>query len=269
MKWTKQKIYIILVGVIMASCSEYQLLLKSTDYNLKYEKAKEFYASEDYAKASTLLQEVVPIFKGTSLAEESMYLQAMTHFRQGDYLYAEHFFNQISRTYPRHENIQECYFNRAYCFYMQSPRAKLDQAPSHQAIEAFELYMNLYPDAAEVTEAQGYIDELQDKLAYKAYLNAKIYYDLGSYLGNNYQSAIITAENCNKEFPNSAHSEELSFLILESKFIIAQNSIEEKKAKRYRDVVDEYYTFLNEYPQSEMKEEADKILTETQKQITK
>lgn len=267
MKWTKQKIYILFLGVLMASCSEYQLLLKSTDYNLKYEKAKEYYETEEYTKAATLLQEVVPIFKGTSFAEESLYLQAMTYFRQGDYMFAEHFFNQIIRTYPRNENLKECYFNRAYCFYMQSPREKLDQSTSRQAIEAFGLFMDLYPGTPEAEEGQGYIDEMHDKLAHKAYLNAKLYYDLGSYLGNNYQSAIVTAENCLKNYPNSLHNEDLAFLILDSRFLIAENSIEEKKLERYRAVVDEYYSFLNDYPESLKKEEADEIFEKAQKQV--
>lgn len=150
---------------------------------------------------------------------------------------------------------------------MQSPKAKLDQSSSKQAIEAFALFMNMYPTSPEFVEAQSYIDELHNKLAYKAYLNAKLYFDLGSYLGNNYQSAIITAENCIKDFPGNTHSEELSFLILESRFIIAENSIEEKKQKRLRDVVDEYYSFLNEYPESEMKKKADAIFEKANKHL--
>ncbi len=268
MKW-KQNILIlaVLLTAFFSSCSEYQALLKSTDYNLKYEKAKEYYASESYDKAATLLREVVPVFKGTSLAEESLYLQAMTYFRQGDYMYAEHFFNQISKTYPRHKKIKECYFNRAYCFYMQSPRAKLDQTSSQEAIDAYTLFMDLFPEAPEVKEAQGYIYEMQDKLAYKAYLNAKLYYDLGSYLGNNYDSAIITAQNCLKEYPGNKHSEELAFLILESRYIIADNSVKEKQEKRYRAVIDEYYSFMNDYPASEQKKDADNLFEKAQKAL--
>lgn len=260
-------VWAVVLTAFFSSCGEYQLLLKSTDYNLKYEKAKEYYEQESYDKTATLLKEVVPIFKGTSLAEESLYLQAMAYFRQGDYMFAEHYFNQIIRTYPRHDNLKECYFNRAYCFYKQSPRAKLDQSTSQQAIEAFAVFMDLFPEAKEIKEAQQYVDELQDKLAYKAYLNAKLYYDLGGYLGNNYQSAIITAENCLKQYPGNQHSEELSFLVLESRYIIAENSVEEKREKRYRAVIDEYYSFMNDYPNSEEKKKADQIFKKSQKMI--
>jgi len=267
MKQPKNIIKLLILSLLLASCGEYQALLKSTDYNLKYEKAKEYYELGEYEKSATLLEEVVPIFKGTSLAEESLYLQAMTYFRQGDYMYAEHFFNQIIRTYPRNIHVKDCYFNRAYCFYMLSPRPKLDQSYTQKAIDAFSLYMDIYDNDPSTEEAQNYINELQDKLAYKAYLNAKLYYDLGAYLGNNYESAIITAENCLKDYPGNKYSEDLSFLILDSRFIIAENSIEEKKAERYRAVIDEYYSFMNDYPTSELKKKADAIFETAQKAI--
>ena len=251
----------------MGSCGEYQAILKSTDYNLKYEKAKEYYENEEYEKAATLLEEVVPIFKGTSISEESIYLQAMTYFRQGDYTYAEHYFNQIIRTYPNHEKIRNCYFNKAYCYYMQSANAKLDQTTTKKAIEAFAIFMEFYPNESITKEAHTYIDELQDKLAYKAFLNAKLYYDLGSYLGNNYESAIITANNCIKNFPGNVHSEKLSFLILSASLILAENSIDEKMDERYRTVIDEYHSFMNDYPDTKLKKKADDIYDKAQKYL--
>jgi outer membrane protein assembly factor BamD len=265
MKHIKIISLLLLIGVALSSCSDYQKLLKSTDYNVKYERAKKYYEEEQYVKAATLLEDVVPLFKGSGLAEESLHLQAMTSFRQKDYMFAEHYFDQLVRTYPRSEYLKESYFNRAYCFYMQSPSPKLDQASTKKAIEAFELFMNLFPESSEAKESAKYIDDLHDKLAYKAYLNAKIYFDLGTYQGNNYEAAIITARNCLKDYPSNKHHEELSFLILESYFIVAQNSIMEKREERYRAVVDEYYSFLNDFPESIMKKDADVFFKKAQK----
>ena len=66
--------------------------------------------------------------------------------------------------------------------------------------------------------------------------------------GNNYQSAIITAQNALKEYPYTRYKETLSMLILKSKYQEAVQSIEEKKPERFRDVIDEYYSFINDYP---------------------
>ena len=80
----------------------------------------------------------------------------------------------------------------------------------------------------------------------KEYLSAKLYYNLGNYMGNNYQSCVITAQNALKDYPYTNMREELSILILKAKYELAYYSVEEKKLERYRETVDEYYAFKNE-----------------------
>ena len=68
----QKKSYLILIAFILLiinSCSEYQKVLKSTDYNLKYEKAIEYYEEEDYYRALSLLEELVSLYRGSERAE--------------------------------------------------------------------------------------------------------------------------------------------------------------------------------------------------------
>ena len=44
-------------------------------------------------------------------------------------------------------------------------------------------------------------------------------------------------------------------------------SVEDKKMDRYRETVDEYYAFKNEFPESKSLKEAEKIFNESQKVI--
>ena len=115
--------------------------------------------------------------------------------------------------------------------------------------------------------AQNAIFELQDKLTLKQLQNAQLYYNLGNYMGNNYESAIIVARNAVKDYPYSKYKEDLELLILKSRYQEAANSIEERKADRFRDVVDEYYSFINNYPDSRNREEADNILKIAQRYV--
>ena len=92
---------------------------------------------------------------------------------------------------------------------------------------------------------------MYNRLARKEYLNAKLYYNLGTYLGNNYLSCIITAQNALKKYPGNKYQEELSWLICAAKYEELRNSIEEKKEERREDVTDECYNFLTEYPDSQ------------------
>ena len=77
---------------ILSSCGEYNKVLKSTDYEYKYEAAKGYFAKGQSNKAAVILEELIPIMKGTSNAEESLYMLAMTYYNQGDYVTASHYF---------------------------------------------------------------------------------------------------------------------------------------------------------------------------------
>ena len=101
--------------------------------------------------------------------------------------------------------------------------------------------------------------ELQDKLAYKEFLAAKLYYNLGLYLGNNYESCIITAQNALKDYPFTKHKEDLTFLVLRAKAEMADLSVPEKLQERLRDVIDTYYAYLNDFPNGMYTKQAQKI----------
>lgn len=100
---------------------------------------------------------------------------------------------------------------------------------------------------------------MQDKLVQKEIDNAQLYYNLGNYLGNNYESAVIVATNALKNYPYTKHKEQLQMIVLKAKFQQAYQSVIEKKADRYREVIDEYYSFINDYPESKYRSEADNI----------
>ncbi len=258
---------IVASAVILAGCSEYQKVLKSTDRDYRYLKAKEYYQKGDFVKATSLLDDMVPYFKGTDKAEEALYIQAECYFGQKDYEMSAHYFRQLAKMYPGSSYVEDCYYMEALSYYKSSPKPRLDQANTQQAIDAFLTYIELYPETSKAKEVEGYIQDLQDKLAYKSYLNAKLYFDLGNYLGNNYKAAVIEAQNSLKKYPGSKHAEDLSFLILKSKYIQAINSIEEKVAERFRDTIDEYYSFKNDFPNSKYLSDAEKMFRESEKVI--
>jgi outer membrane protein assembly factor BamD len=256
------QIYIFLL-VFLVSCSEYQKLLKSDDAELKYNKAIEYYGKKDYIRASTLFESVASYYKGTERSEEVLYYLANSYVGQQDYFSSSEYFKKYVRNYPKGKHAVEAKYMVAFCYYKDSPDARLDQEATNNAVEAFQEFIELYPESEYVKDATKYLDEMNNKLAFKCYLNAKLYYDLGNYLGNNYQSAEITAENALKKYPNTSYREDLSFVILQSKFQEALLSVELKKIERYRIVIDEYYSFINEFPDGKHRKKADKILQDS------
>ena len=120
-------------------------------------------------------------------------------------------------------------------------------------------FLDYYPKSDKVSIAQNAIFELQDKLVLKELENATLYYNLGTYMGNNYESAVIVAKNAIKDYPYSKYKEQLEMLILRARYKEADVSVDERKEERFRTVIDEYYAFINDYPESEFRKEADNI----------
>lgn len=249
-----------LLIIVLASCGDYNKILKSTDYEFKYKKAVEFYEEGEYVKAAGLFEELVNIYRGTSRADRIYYYYAKSMIGQKDYLMANHYFKTLIDEFPRSEFAEEAQYMVGYTGYLLSPKARLDQSATFKAIEALQLYINLYPYSDRVDEANRLIDELRDKLVYKSYLNAKLYYDF-----ENYKAAVVAIGNSLQEYPDSRYREELMYMLLKAKYLLAVNSVEEKKEERLSSALDEYFTFVDEYPESKYRDEADDFYETTAK----
>lgn len=260
-------IFLLFVVYSFTSCGNYQKLLKSNDAELKYNKAVEYFEKGDFMRATTLFDAVATYYKGTERSESVLNYLAKAYMGQKDYFTASEYYKTYVKTYPKGKYVIESKYMIGYCYYLDSPDARLDQAQTYNAITAFQEFLDVYPESDRVQEANKLLDELKNKLAYKAYLNSKLYFNLGNYMGNNYQSAIITAQNALKNFPTTEYREALSMIILESKYQQAIQSVKERELDRYRNTIDEYYNYINEFPDGKSKKQADRIFNESKKVV--
>lgn len=254
---------------IFSSCSEYTKLTKSTDSALKYEKAYEYFEEGEYFKCATLLESVVPSLRGTEKGEKGLYTLALAHYNNEDFVTAKSYFSAYCKGYPSGQYVEDARYHIGCCYYKSSPEVNLDQSSTQKAIDELLLFSQTYPKSDKLPEVVKMLTEMQEKLAEKEYNNAKLYFDLGDYMGNNYLSAVVTANNALKKFPETRYKEELSFLILEAKYMQAEKSVESKMEDRYRDTVDEYYTFVKEFPESEHRKDADRFYKKAQRFLEK
>lgn len=257
----------ILAGALLTSCGEYQRAQKSTDYNYKFEYAKRAFDEKKYVQAATILSDCITVFKGTDRAEESLYLLALSHYENKDYINSGAYFRTYYSRYPKGKYAENARFYSGYGYYLDSPEPQLDQTGTMKAIEELQGFLDYFPKSDKVSIAQNAIFELQDKLTLKELQNAQLYYNLGNYMGNNYESAVIVAKNAIKNYPYSKYKEELEMLVLKSRYQEASQSVPEKKSERFRDVIDEYYSFINNYPDGPNRKEADNILRIAQKHV--
>lgn len=272
----KKSLFILACATLMLSgcATQFNRVYKSTDYDYKYEYAKQCFAEGRFTQAIALLQELVTIKKGTEDAQECLYMLAMAEYCEGDFESASATFKKYYTSYPKGVYAEQASFYVGQSLYQSTPEPRLDQTPTVGAINAYQQFMDLFPDSKLRSQAQNRLFELQDKLVYKEYLSAKLYYNLGGYFGNctnggsNYEACIITSQNALKTYPYTEMREQFAILIMKSKFELAQQSVEAKRLDRYRDAEDECYGFINEYPDSKEKATAEKYIAKC-KAITK
>jgi outer membrane protein assembly factor BamD len=245
----RKVLFLLLAVVTLSACGEYQRVLKSPDSEYKYSYAKKYFNAKQYSKSVALLEELYTFFKGTSYAEESLYLLAQSYYGMQDYQMASQYFGIYYNTYPNGEFTELSRYYSAYGLYLDSADPRLDQTQTYKALEQLQLYMEYYPQSERAVTVQSLMFELQEKLVYKELLAVRLYYNLGTYMGNNYLSCVITARNALKNYPYTKYKEDFLFYTIRSKYELSLVSVDELLQGRYREVVDEYYNYMNEFPE--------------------
>lgn len=254
---------LMLVLLVFVSCkSKYEKLRASNDTAKKYREAVRLYEKKDYSKALGLFDDLVTKYRGTAEAEDLSYYFAYTHYKLRDYTTARYHFKTFADTYASSAKAEECRFMAAYCFYLESPTFSLDQENTIKAIEALQLFINLYPKSERVAEASKLIGNLREKLETKSYANAKLFLDIGDY-----KSAVIAFGNSAREFPDTKYAEEMEFLTVKAQALYAKASFETKQEERYNEAIRLYTEFVQNYPSSKYLKDAEEIKKNSEKAI--
>ncbi len=255
---------IALMSVILGSCSSYSKIQKSQDFKYKYDKALEYYERNDYYKAMTLFDQVIPFYRGKPEAENIGYKYAYAYFYQKEYIMASYYFNRFSKTYPRNERAEECAFMAAKCKYLESPDYKLDQTNTYEAINELQLYINAYPYSDQVEQCNNLIDELRNKLQKKELEMAKLYLKM-----DKYKAAVTSFENLLKNYPDTPFREDAMFYTIKAYYFYASKSIKKKRRERYMEAVDTYNEFVKLYPDSKFNRDVEYMVNRVNKDLKK
>ncbi len=255
----KKEIQILLLSFILTSCGEYQKVLKSDNYNYKYEKAVSYYEDGDYNRAMPLFNELSTVMKGTANMQEISFYYAYCNYSTGDNFMAAYLFRDFTIHYPNSKHTEECAYMQAYCYYNEAPIYSLDATNTHRAIKELQSFIDRYPSSNRIEKCNELIDELRTKLSLKAFENAKQYYTT-----SNYKSAIIALNNVLIDFPSFSNREEVHFLIVKSTYLLAVNSITKKVEERLKETLEAFAHFKDNYPDSNYLKELEKTYNKTQ-----
>lgn len=245
---------LLVLFTLVSACNDYRKVLKSEDNQEKYDAALALFKDGKYTRAYPIFEQLNIVYRGTAKGERISYYQAMCDYKMKDYILAEHRFTQFLRNYPNSSFTQECQFLAAYCNYLMSPTFSLDQTETAQAIRSFQKFAMDYPESSKIDSVNTLIDELRNKIEYKEYKAAILYYRMESY-----RAATSALKNFLNAYPNSQHKEEVQFALLESSYLLAKNSVPDKKVERIEEALKAYTTFASRFPESKQISTADQM----------
>jgi outer membrane protein assembly factor BamD len=235
-------------------CGDYQKVLKSTDPELKWTKAQEYFADERCMQSLPLLQELIGLFRGTERMEDVYFMYAEAQLCIGDWYMGRYSMRNFAKTFPNSERAEEAEFQAALCSYRLSPGPELDQSETAMAMDELQLFLDRYPSTDLKDSCNSMILKLRGKLETKAWNSAKLYFTTGKY-----QSASKALKHFMDDWPASRFAEEAQFLVLKSQFLYAEQSTLRRQAERYADAIESYFTFAARFPESPLLREAEQF----------
>ena len=232
-------IIILLLCLVFGACSnKYQKTLKNTDNRAKLELADYYFKKKDFLRAQSLYEQIEDVYYGTPTAEHVLFNSAACNFGLKQYAIAGFQYKTYFETNATNEKAEEALYMNAYCAFLESQEPELDQTDTYKAIETFKIFINIYPESKYVNECNLFLDQLREKLSLKAYRNAKLYYDMSEF-----KSALVAFNNLLKEYPELAQKDEVDFLIVQTSYLLAVNSIPEKQIERFQQTVTAFENF--------------------------
>lgn len=264
-------IALLFVGILLfSSCSsKFMKLQKKGTTEQKYQAANDYYKKGDYYKAGTLFEEIIPLLKGDSLAEQSQFYNAYAQFQQKQYSMSAYLFKSFYSTYANSPLAEEAFYMYAFSMFKDSPNFDLDQTSTLTAIEALQTFINSYPESKYAETCNQNLKDLRHRLEEKAYEKAKLYYKTSGVTIANFKAAVVAIDNFQKDFPDSEYIEELSFLKVQAQFELAEVSFETKQRERYTTALQFYEDFIDVFPKSNYIKQAEKVYDGSTKGLEK
>ncbi|MBQ5647799.1 MAG: outer membrane protein assembly factor BamD [Alistipes sp.] len=232
-------------------------LVKSEDPELIYSEALKYYDKKKWKQSGDLFEACQAYYVGDMREDSIAFFLARSKFKNRDYLDATVRLDEFRRKFGRSVFIEDAEAMLAMCHYYLAPDPTRDQTITAEAIVAFSEFIERYPNSKRAEAFSNIIIELTERLKEKAYLNAYTYYKI-----QRYKSAVVALRNALKQYPDTPRREDILYLIAVSNYRLAHNSIEEKQGDRYLNVLDSYYSFINEFPESKHRKELERYVKE-------
>lgn len=253
MKFLKQILSLFLLVLFVSSCSDYQKIVKSDDYEMKFEEANRQYERGNYPRAIALYEQIYQRFPRTDKGEVAYFRMAKSYFAEQDYYMAGYYFHQFTVRYPLSDNAEESMFLTAICSVKNSPKSTFDQEETEIALNDLQMFVLRYPNSHLIDSCNRTMDRLRFKIETKRFDAVKLYAKM-----EDHRAAVASSKSFIEDYPRSAYMKEVTLLQFENTYKLAMNSVLSRKKERIEDAMESYARYNTHF--SDRKSVADRTL---------
>jgi outer membrane protein assembly factor BamD len=144
------------------------------------QKADALFKAKKFARAYPLYQQIV-FERNSAIASDAQMKLAQCYFNLHKFSEAEVEYEQLIKLFPDYSNISEAYYEIGVCYLEMSPGPQYTQEETNKAIEAFQTFIDKFPNDKLRPEALENLQKAQYKLLEKEYNNGYIYFKIADY----------------------------------------------------------------------------------------
>ncbi|MBI5214250.1 MAG: outer membrane protein assembly factor BamD [Ignavibacteriae bacterium] len=244
-------VFIFLISIFFLGCSSSDLT-KNMTAEERFEIGKQLFDEEDYFEAKKEFELIKLQFPGSSVTDDAQYYLAECFFMREEYLLAAEEYKSIKRTLQGSPYLPLAQYKIAMSYYNLAPVSYLDQEYTLKAIDAFQTFIEYYPSNELVAEASGKIKELNIRLAQKDFDSAEMYMQLGYYRAAAYYFNSVVEKFHDTPVAEPGHLGLVKALVGRKKFDEAKKEVGK---------------FLEKYPHSKFKSDAESLQKEIEDKL--
>ena len=249
----------LLITVVIASCSDYNEIVKSDDYGLKLATANDYYKrgavidsdgelkvnDNTVLRSITLYEQVYQRMPKTGEGELAYFRIGKAYYYAKDYYMAGYYLGVFPQRFPYSAKAEEAMFLSAMCGVKNSPESSLDQNETEVALNDLQQFIDHYPESPLIDSCNHIIDGLRFKLETKSFSAVLLYSQT-----ENYRAAVSSALTFLADYPLSTYNERVNYLLVKNSMDLAINSVEIKKMRRIEESIERYRNFVSLYSES-------------------
>lgn len=241
-----KSIFLILTLIVLGSCNSYNSILKSDDYEAKFNEANRLYDEGKYERCVGLYEQVYQRSPRSPQGEVSFYRLGKACFQVEDWYLASYYLSAFQSKFPYSAKVEETMFLAALCAVQNSPEASLDQHETEVALNELQSFVTRFPNSERLDTCNTIMDKLRYKLETKEMMNVRLYSKT-----ENFRAAVVSSEQFLDNYPRSTYREEAWTILIRNSYQLALNSVDSKLEERIAKTNERFNIFLVEFPNSD------------------